>query len=547
MVAQSGNVLLGQLNTETTEEFQVAIVQVSRITNRKGLQENLPQLAGAELGWAVDSQRLYIGNGTLQEGAPVVGNTEILTENSDIVVLSNYTYEDTVVGYAAQTGPTATDPVIRTLQAKLDDQASIRDFGAAGDGVTDDTAAINRALYQLYCRENNSEIRRSLFFPAGTYLVTDTIVIPTYAKLVGEGANHSTIYMSGGSASVLAQYGDSRQQTGVNIGTNGATAPRNIEISSMTFQSDDDISLFLVDRAQQCWFHSVNFVGSITSTRLENADVTPLPDIAAVGFESTPTLVTQDITFDCCSFENITYGIATGAEIMGITVSNSNFNYLYQGIVLGVDSGTGPTGFRAVHNMFNNIYAEAIDYGEAGLNVSAYNVFYNVGYNISTGTPLSPVISFGNDNNVSVNDLFERSDGDAYIMPRVRILSSAVTSGGVQSQMGRLFQSTGQTFTLQDNRSSYLPIFYVNNDDVKAFQMFYTITRGPAVRNGVMTVVSGPADSVGDLATSDDYTENTFTGVVLHVTQSGSQVQMQYSSSSTGLSGTLTYSITHLA
>jgi hypothetical protein len=113
--------------------------------------------------------------------------------------------------------------------------------------------------------------------------------------------------------------------------------------------------------------------------------------------------------------------------------------------------------------------------------------------------------------------------------------------------MGRLFQSTGQTFTLQDNRSSYLPIFYVNNDDVKAFQMFYTITRGPAVRNGIMTVVSGPADSVGDLATSDDYTENTFTGVVLHVTQSGSQVQMQYSSSSTGLSGTLTYSITHLA
>jgi len=525
----------------------VAIVQVSRITNRKGLQENLPQLAGAELGWAVDSQRLYIGNGTLQEGAPVVGNTEILTENSDIAVLSNYTYADTVVGYAAQTGPTATDPVVRTLQAKLDDQASIRDFGAVGDGVTDDTAAINRALYQLYCRENNSEIRRSLFFPAGTYLVTDTIVIPTYAKLVGEGANHSTIYMSGGSASVLAQYGDSRQQTGVNIGTNSATPPRNIEISSMTFQSDEDISLFLVNRAQQCWFHSVNFVGSITTARLENADVTPLPDIAAVGFASTTTLVTQDITFDCCSFENITYGIATGAELMGITVSNSNFNYLYQGIVLGVDSGTGPTGFRTVHNMFNNIYAEAIDYGEAGLNVSAYNVFYNVGYNISTGTPLSPIISFGNDNNVSVNDLFERSDSDAYIMPRVRILSSVATSGGVQSQMGRLFQGNGKTFTLLNNQSSYQPIFYVNNDDVKAFQMFYTITRGSAVRNGIMTVVSGPADSVGDLATSDDYTENTFTGVVLNVTQSGSQVQMQYTTSSTGLSGTLTYSITHLA
>jgi hypothetical protein len=63
----------------------VAIVQISRITNRKGLQENLPQLAGAELGWSMDSRRLYIGNGTLQEGAPVIGNTEVLTEFSEVI------------------------------------------------------------------------------------------------------------------------------------------------------------------------------------------------------------------------------------------------------------------------------------------------------------------------------------------------------------------------------------------------------------------------------------------------------------------------------
>jgi hypothetical protein len=71
----------------------MAIVQVSRITNRKGLAENLPQLAGAELGWAIDQRRLYIGNGTLQDGAPVIGNTEILTEYSDILLVGGaYTY-----------------------------------------------------------------------------------------------------------------------------------------------------------------------------------------------------------------------------------------------------------------------------------------------------------------------------------------------------------------------------------------------------------------------------------------------------------------------
>lgn len=63
----------------------MAIVQISRITNRKGLQENLPQLAGAELGWSIDQRRLFIGNGTLQEGAPEIGNTEILTEFSEVI------------------------------------------------------------------------------------------------------------------------------------------------------------------------------------------------------------------------------------------------------------------------------------------------------------------------------------------------------------------------------------------------------------------------------------------------------------------------------
>ena len=157
----------------------MAIVQISQITNRKGLAENLPQLAGAELGWSTDTRQLWIGNGTLEDGAPVTGNTEILTEFSDILnFTTTYTYKGQAAGYTVQTGATSGTPVTQSLQSWLDQYASVLDFGAVGDGTTDDTDAINRALYQLYCREVNPQIRRSLYFPAGVYRVTSSINIP---------------------------------------------------------------------------------------------------------------------------------------------------------------------------------------------------------------------------------------------------------------------------------------------------------------------------------------------------------------------------------
>ena len=46
------------------------------------------------------------------------------------------------------------------------------DFGAKGDGVTDDAPAINRALAQMKTIVNNW---CKLYFPAGTYLINSTV------------------------------------------------------------------------------------------------------------------------------------------------------------------------------------------------------------------------------------------------------------------------------------------------------------------------------------------------------------------------------------
>ena len=59
--------------------FQISKIQVRR--GKKGNATGIPQLSSGEIAWAVDSQEVFIGNGSLAEGAPEIGNTRILTEH----------------------------------------------------------------------------------------------------------------------------------------------------------------------------------------------------------------------------------------------------------------------------------------------------------------------------------------------------------------------------------------------------------------------------------------------------------------------------------
>jgi hypothetical protein len=69
----------------------MSIVQISQIQVRRGLNQDLPQLASGELAWSNDTRQLYIGNGTLAEGAPVEGQTEILTQFSILNFTNSFT------------------------------------------------------------------------------------------------------------------------------------------------------------------------------------------------------------------------------------------------------------------------------------------------------------------------------------------------------------------------------------------------------------------------------------------------------------------------
>lgn len=221
----------------------MAVTQISRIQHRRGLNQDLPQLAGAELGWSVDTRKLYIGNGTLEEGAPATGVTEVLTQYTDLAALiGSYTFKGNVTDYTVQTGSSLLNPTVRSFQQKFDDFVNVRDFGATGDGVTDDTESIRRAIEQIYKETENlvdPRTRRTIYIPAGTYLTSNVISIPPYASLQGEGPKNTTISLQYGNLSV-ANISDSAFQSGSTIGSGGATLPDSISISGIGFINTAD-------------------------------------------------------------------------------------------------------------------------------------------------------------------------------------------------------------------------------------------------------------------------------------------------------------------
>lgn len=87
------------------------------------------------------------------------------------------------------------DVTVQATLGQLQEIASVTEYGAVGDGITDDSAAIQAAV----------TANDAVFFPAGTYKVVTPITLKTNNFLTGEGAS-SVISYQGTAASQGALY-----------------------------------------------------------------------------------------------------------------------------------------------------------------------------------------------------------------------------------------------------------------------------------------------------------------------------------------------------
>ena len=113
------------------------------------------------------------------------------------------------VGYT----PAGTGAVATTVQAKLRQTVSVKDFGATGNGSTDDTAAIQAAL---------DSGALSIYAPSGTYRVTATINITRPVTFYGDGLAN-TIFSQATNFDVFYIYNGVGVMSGVNMFNFGIT------------------------------------------------------------------------------------------------------------------------------------------------------------------------------------------------------------------------------------------------------------------------------------------------------------------------------------
>lgn len=469
----------------------------------------MPQLASGEIGWAIDTQELYIGNGAVSEGAPAVGNTKVLTEHDNIFDYADvYAYKPTDNFWGAVV------PTERTLQERLDETVSILSFGATGDGTVDQTVEIQNALDQLYLNDNVDD-RVILYFPPGEYLLTDTVYVPPFARIVGAGkdktifkASQANVFQTVNSTSVPGSYNEGNTTSLYDI---NPTQARHIECRDFTVEITGNWRAFnLIDVANSS-FDNIKITGGWTT-----GDVSAgIGELRGINLTSTSTSITcLNNRFTNIEFDGLYHGIYSDYDIRDNIWNECLFYMLRYGVSFGeqtiigqVGQATGPYYNLVSNSKFDMIDQEGINITNGEYNTSKGNTFLVVGTDgAAQWLHVTSCIGFSSFTNVSDADFFERTQyisknrsdsGDTYskkYLPEINGRSSY-----------RNIYRTDIAIGEQIGSFELLKFPLLSNGTI-LIDYIYTEDTSTVFREGTLEIVSNPDFST--VFVSDNYNYN---------------------------------------
>ena len=326
-----------------------------------------------------------------------------------------------VLNSASQYGaftPSGTGAVARTVASKLNDTVSVKDFGAVGDGTTDDTVAIQAAI-----NYTGSKLGGTILLPAGSYKITSTLscLYPNIlfvgdgsdephnigtqgaaaaTKLVWSGASGGTMlnigsvngvdnikYSGGGVRSIYFDSGCTTNGTGASYGIDVVSFNEGV-FENVMFREFQDYGIRVGcitqlwdardpqhNRFINCW--SRNFVNQSGGLFLLEGDTVMFSSVAATALVAGRTYVIVSLgttDFTLVGAENNTIGtsfIATGAGAGTGTTYGSGGTYTLANVSLNHFENCGAQFFNGIafniknsdHNFFINCRANRITTG----------------------------------------------------------------------------------------------------------------------------------------------------------------------------------------
>ena len=363
----------------------MAVYQISKIQVRRGVLSDLPQLASGELGWSIDTQQLFIGNGSVSEGAAQVGNTKILTEkdiSSSLTQSIEHIYKFSSAGSIIQTGNSLSSPISKPLQTKLDDTVYTSDFGTVGNGLVNDTNSLRRAVTQLFdnsislaASEAGASMRVILSIPAGIYLIDDSIPIPSYATIIGAGVNKTIIRHSGSNP--------------VFVFNNGS----NIILRDLTIESTATSGTVIglnLNSTTNSEFSNIRLKGTWVISQLSTFTSKAIVISAA----------SNNNTFKNIQIDQFCYGVYIPQTVSNTLIDTGTISNSGYGIQIG-GFGT-PTDTSILNFKFSNVVANAINITN-GTYTHIDNCSMATVANLTNATGTYPQIYVGQHTNTCIN------------------------------------------------------------------------------------------------------------------------------------------------
>ncbi|AWW25436.1 glycosyl hydrolase family 28-related protein [Acetobacterium carbinolicum] len=186
-----------------------------------------------------------------------------------------------VVTEPVVTEPIVTEPEVTEPTTPVSQEVSVKDFGAKGDGISDDTLAIQKAINEA------SSKNVTLLIPAATYVVTSQLEMKNNTKISGYGA---TLYMA------------PQQSTVANIlWSNPDSYISNVTIEGLKLESQNTIA------------GAEYYANSMIS------------NVQGMFFQGISNLTIKDVSMDSM-YVGLKMGQSGSNRNQGVTVSNLNID-----------------------------------------------------------------------------------------------------------------------------------------------------------------------------------------------------------------------------